>query len=249
MRIPVSSLLLPLLALVPLRLHAQADDDSTSWDVEDPHGPADTIRFETDEGTWMDLDVHPDGRWIVFDLLGDIYRVPLTGGQAELLSGGRSFEHQPRYSPDGQTIVFTSDRSGRDNLWLMDADGSNRRQLTELDDSFPTNPAWIPDGDYIVAKRHVRSTRSLGGGELWLFHVRGGSGIKLKDKESFTSELNEPYPSRDGRWVYYSHAGPFDYNRDVHDGIFQISRIDRVTGDIEPVTRDAGGAVRPTISP
>ncbi|MCH7873875.1 MAG: PD40 domain-containing protein [Gemmatimonadetes bacterium] len=250
MRIPVSSLLLPLLALVPLRLHAQAAaDDSTSWDVEDPHGPADTIRFETDEGTWMDLDVHPDGRWIVFDLLGDIYRVPLTGGQAELLSGGRSFEHQPRYSPDGQTIVFTSDRSGRDNLWLMDADGSNRRQLTQLDDSFPTNPAWIPDGDYIVAKRHVRNTRSLGGGELWLFHVRGGSGIKLKDKESFTSELNEPYPSRDGRWVYYSHAGPFDYNRDVHDGIFQISRIDRVTGDIEPVTRDAGGAVRPTVSP
>ncbi|HEX9727749.1 MAG TPA: amidohydrolase family protein [Gemmatimonadales bacterium] len=239
--------LITLLAALPLAgVHAQ---EAATWDVSAPHGPADTIRFDTDEGTWMNLDVSPDGRWIVFDLLGDIYRLPIEGGTALRIAGGRAFEHLPRFSPDGRTIVYVSDRSGKDNLWLMDADGGHPRQLTELDDSFPTNPVWLPSGEYVVAKRHVRNTRSLGGGELWLFHVRGGPGVKLKDKESFTSELNEPYPSRDGRWVYYTHAGPFDYNRNVHAGIFQVSRIDRQRGDIEPVTRDAGGAVRPTISP
>ncbi|HWO87573.1 MAG TPA: amidohydrolase family protein [Gemmatimonadales bacterium] len=213
-----------------------------------PRGPVDTVAFEVSEGTWLNLDVSPDGRWIVFDLLGDIWRMPISGGRAELLSGGTAFEHQPRFSPDGRTIAFISDRSGADNVWLMDADGSNRRQLTRVDDPLPTAPMWMPDGEWIVVKRHVRSTRSVGGGELWLYHVEGGSGIKLRDRLSFTSDINEPYPSRDGRYVYYSFSGPFDYNRNVHAGIFQISRVDRRTGRTEPVTTEAGGAVRPTVS-
>jgi imidazolonepropionase-like amidohydrolase/Tol biopolymer transport system component len=131
----------------------------------------------------------------------------------------------------------------------MDADGGNPRALTTLDDSFPTAPAWMPDGEYVVAKRHVRNTRSLGGGEIWLFHVRGGPGVKLKDKTSFTSDQNEPYPSKDGRLVYFSWTGPFDYNKDPHDGIFQISAVDRRTGEVVPVTTAPGGAVRPTVSP
>ena len=237
---------LPLLLLAaPLSAQAPAADH---WNVEDPHGPADTVRFETSEGTWINLDVSPDGTWIVFDLLGDIYRVPMAGGPATLLSGGASFEQQPRISPDGRTIVFTSDRSGMDNLWLMNADGSSRRQLTHLDESLPTNPMWMPDGQWIVAKRHVRSTRSVGGGEIWLFNIEGGSGIKLKDHTSFTSDQNEPYPTPDGRWVYYSYSGPFDYNRNPYQGIFQVNRIDRETGRNETVTQEAGGAVRPTPS-
>ncbi|NIR42710.1 MAG: amidohydrolase family protein [Gemmatimonadetes bacterium] len=219
------------------------------WDIEAEHGPATLVEFETDEGTWMNLDVSPDGRWVVFELLGDIFRVPIAGGAAELLSGGVSWEQQPRYSPDGSRIVFVSDRNGIDNLWLMDADGSNRRQLTELTSSLPTAPYWTPDGEYIVAKRHVKNTRSLGGGELWMFHIRGGSGVKLVEKLSFTSDMNEPAVSPDGRYVYYDFTGPFDYNRDVHDAIFNVNRFDRQTGDIEPVIRGAGGAIRPTPSP
>jgi Tol biopolymer transport system component/imidazolonepropionase-like amidohydrolase len=244
-----SRLLTALFLFAPALLGAQEAPKAEPWRVDDVHGPADTIRFETDEGTWMNVDVSPDGGWVVFDLVGDLYRVAIAGGRAERLTSGRAFDHQPRYSPDGKTIVFVSDRSGKDNLWLMDADGANPRQLTKLDDSFPTTPAWMPDGEYIVAKRHVRSTRSIGGGEIWLFHVRGGSGVKLKDKTSFTSDQNEPFPSRDGRWVYYSWTTPFDYNKNPYAGIFQISRIDRVTGDVEPVTTEPGGAIRPTVSP
>jgi Tol biopolymer transport system component/imidazolonepropionase-like amidohydrolase len=231
--------------MLPTAVAAQ----TPTWNVTDVHGPADTVRFTTDEGTWMNLDVSPDGQWVVFDLLGDLYRVPMGGGPAQRLTGGRAFDHQPRYSPDGRAIVFVSDRSGMDNLWLVDADGGNARQLTKLDDSFPTAPAWMPDGDYVVAKRHVRSTRSIGGGEIWLFHVPTGAAAKLKDRTSFTSDQNEPHPSRDGRWVYYSWTTPFDYNKNPHAGIFQVSRVDRQTGEVEPVTTAPGGAVRPTVSP
>ena len=219
-----------------------------AWDIEGIHGPTDTVRFETAEGTWMNVDVSPDGRWIVFDLFGDLYRLPIAGGTAQRLTHGPAFDHQPRIRPDGRTIAFTSDKSGIDNLWLIDADGSNRRPLTKLTETLPTSPAWMPDGEYLVVKRHVRNTRSLGGGEIWLYHVEGGSGVRLTEKESFTSDQNEPYPSPDGRWVYFSRSGPFDYNKDPHDGIFQVSRFDRETGRIEPVTRAPGGAVRPTPS-
>ncbi len=245
------SRLLPL-SLLPLLLGgalAAQDSAKAAWRIDAPHGPTDTIRFETTEGTWLNLDVSPDGRWIVFDLLGDLYRLPIAGGSAERLTSGPAFDHQPRYSPDGRTLVFVSDRSGKDNLWLLDANGANPRALTTLDDSFPTSAVWMPDGEYVVAKRHVRNTRSLGGGEIWLFHVRGGSGVKLKDKTSFTSDQNEPYPSRDGRWVYYSWTGPFDYNKDPHGAIFQISRVDRTNGEVEPVAGGPGGAIRPTVSP
>lgn len=225
------------------------EKEKEKWDVEGDHGPSSVVEFETTEGTWMNVDISPDGRWIVFDLLGDIYRIPTEGGQAENLSSGVSFEHQPRFSPDGRTIAFVSDRDGADNIWLMNSDGSNRRQLTKDKTKLPTVPNWTPDGEYVVVKRHVTHTRSLGGGEIWLYHLKGGSGIQLTEKESFTSDQNEPAVSPDGRWVYYSHSGPFDYNRNVHGGIFQISRFDRHTGEIQPVTDSFGGAARPTPSP
>ncbi len=221
------------------------------WEVEGSQWdrwPTRDIRFETDEGTWMNLDVSPDGRYVVFDLLGDIYRVSINGGEAELLSGGPAFDMQPRYSPDGKTIAFTSDRGGGDNIWLMDADGSNRRAVTNETFRLLSSPYWTPDGEYLVARKHFTGTRSLGAGEIWLYHVKGGTGLQLTEKQTWTSDQNEPSVSSDGRWVYYSFSGPFDYNKNVHQGIFQINRFDRQTGRIEPVTRASGGGVRPTPS-
>lgn len=207
------------------------------------------VRFDTDQGTWMNLDVSPDGEQIVFDLLGDIYRISIDGGEAELLSGGPAFDMQPQYDPDGETIAFISDRGGGDNIWLMDADGSDRRAVTEESFRLLSSPAWTPNGEYLVARKHFTGTRSLGAGELWMYHVGGGSGLQLTEKESWTSDQNEPAVSPDGRWVYYSFSGSFDYNRDVHEGIYQINRFNRQTGRIEPVTRATGGGVRPTPSP
>src|SRR5271156_3713183 len=101
------------------------------WNVENPPGPFKKISFTTDEGTWMDLDVSPDGKTIVFDLLGDIYTMPIAGGKAILLAGGKAWEVQPRFSPDGKLISYTSDKDGGDNIWIMNADGSDKHALTK----------------------------------------------------------------------------------------------------------------------
>lgn len=231
-----------------LTVVAQAPAGRDRWDVEKNLGFARAIEFETDEGTWMNLDVSPDGRWIVFEMLGDLYRVPYLGGDAELILGGAAYDQQPRFSSDGRTIAFISDRNGADQVWLMNADGTDRRALTIEREFLPTNPTWTPDGDYIVAKRHVVDTRSAGGGELMLYHKAGGDGVVLVPRQGFTSEMNEPSLSKDGRWVYFVQAGPFDYNRDPHAGIFAITRFDRHTGRREPVVRGPGGGIRPTIS-
>lgn len=226
-----------------------AKKEDSKWQVEGDHGPSSVVEFDTDEGTWMNLDVSPDGSQVVFDLLGDIYIIPITGGQAKLLSGGSAWDMQPRFSPDGKQIAFISDRAGGDNIWLMNADGTNRRALTKETFRLLSAPYWSPDGDWIIARKHFTNTRSLGAGEVWMYNIRGGTGVQLTQKTSDTSDVNEPAFSPDGRWVYYSYSGPFDYNKDPNGGIFQISRYDRHTGINEPVTTQGGGGVRPIPSP
>ncbi|HEY5327438.1 MAG TPA: amidohydrolase, partial [Mucilaginibacter sp.] len=127
-------------------LHAQ------KWNVENPPGPQKKVSITTDEGTWMDLDVSPDGKTIVFDLLGDIYSIPVTGGKATLLAGGKAWEIQPRFSPDGKLISYTSDKEGGDNIWIMNSDGSNKHSITKENFRLLNNASWTPDGQFLVAR-------------------------------------------------------------------------------------------------
>ena len=109
-----------------------------------------TISFETVEGTWMALDVSPDGNKINFELLGDIYNLPIQGGTAELLIEGNAFQSQPRFSPDGKKIVFISDKSGADNVWIADLDGKNTHQITDFNQELLVSPEWNWDGNAIL---------------------------------------------------------------------------------------------------
>src|SRR5262245_27271494 len=111
------------------------------WDVAQPPGPQAMAVVDTDEGSWMNLDVSPDGRWIVFDLLGDIFMMDIGGGAARALTQGLAFDSQPRFSPDGARIAFVSDRSGIDNIWIMDRDGGNARAVTAETFRKPSAPA------------------------------------------------------------------------------------------------------------
>lgn len=238
---------------IALSTRAQEADKKEEWDVTDPGGTYEDVSFTTDEGTWMNVDVSPDGKQIVFDMLGDIYIMPATGGKAKVLREGLAYEIQPRFSPDGSQILFTSDAGGADNIWVMNRDGSDARQITEEDFRLLNNGFWSPDGEYIVGKKHFSSTRSLGAGEIWLYHKSGGSGIQLVEKANDQQDIGQPFVSPDGRYVYYSQSvypgGYFQYNKDPNSQIYVINRYDREKGEIDRITGGPGGAISPTISP
>jgi Tol biopolymer transport system component/imidazolonepropionase-like amidohydrolase len=230
-----------------------AKDEAPSWDVNTLHGEPRHARFTTDEGTWMNLDVSPDGRSIVFDLLGDLYTVPIDGGSARRITSGPAFDVQPRFSPDGREISFTSDRDGGDNIWRMRVDGSEPLQVTKETFRLLNNAAWTPDGDYLVARKHFTATRSLGAGEMWLYHKAGGEGLQLTKKKNDQQDAGEPAVSPDGRYVYFSEdvsPGPiFQYNKDANGIIYAIRRLDRESGELIDLVRVQGGAARPQPSP
>ena len=241
-----------LLGLITLLCNNSRAEDKKKWDVNNPPGPHKEVSFTVTEGTWINLDVSPDGKTIVFDLLGDIYTLPVGGGEAKPLRTGLAMEVQPRFSPDGKKILFTSDAGGGDNIWTMSSDGTNAKQITRETFRLLNNAAWTPDGQYIVARKHFTSRRSLGAGEIWMYHVSGGKGLQLTTRKNDQQDVNEPVVSPDGRYVYFSEdmypGGMFQYNKDPNDQIFAIRRFDREKGIVEEVTGGAGGAVRPQLS-
>lgn len=235
--------------------NAQAADkaDEQKWQVDAPQGKFVDATINVNQGTWMNIDVSPDGETIVFDLLGDIYTMPISGGKATQLTSDIAWQMQPRFSPDGKHIAFTSDQGGGDNIWLMDINGENQTAVTDETFRLLNSPAWSPDGDYIVARKHFTATRSLGAGEVWLYHKAGGKGVQLTKRADDQKDLGEPMFSPDGRYVYFSHdATPgktFHYSKDSVAGIYKIKRFDRQTGEIETIISGMGGAIRPTPSP
>lgn len=226
--------------------------EKEKWNVSAPEGPFKEVEFTVNEGTWMNLDLSPDGKVIAFDLLGDIYSIPVEGGEAKLLSGGLAWEVQPRFSPDGKKILFTSDAGGGDNIWWMDVNGENKKQITKEDFNLLNNPEWLPDGQYFVARKHFTSERSLGAGEIWMYHISGGEGIQLTKRKNDQQDVNEPAVSNDGRYIYFSEdvypGGYFQYNKDPNSQIYVIKRYDRQKGEVENVITGPGGAVRPQLS-
>jgi imidazolonepropionase-like amidohydrolase/Tol biopolymer transport system component len=226
------------------------------WDVNARHGPGHEAVIDTRRGTWMSLDVSPDGREIAFDLLGDLYVIPIEGGEARAISTGHAWDMQPRYSPDGQEIAFTSDRGGGDNIWTIRRDGSAPRQITKEDFRLLNQADWSPDGNFIVARKHFTSARSLGAGEMWLYHRNGadkGGGVQMTKARTKQKDTNEPAFSPDGRYLYFSDDATqgdiFQYSKDVNGQIYVIQRLDRQTGEIETLVSGPGGAIRPTPSP
>jgi Tol biopolymer transport system component len=222
---------------------------NTTWDVTQPRGKTREIDFTTTEGTWMSVDISPDGGWIVFDLLGHVYRVPAAGGAARSLtqSSGIAVNHQPRISPDGSTIAFISDRRGQPNLWLMNADGSNPRPVFSDLTLRASHPRWSADGQFIFVQRRP--------GGLWMYHRDGGQGSAVLKEEY--SGAGWGAPSRDGRYIY------FDITKErtlegVVGGDQQVRRLELKNGEVvritagEPNTQirlSSGGGSAPEVSP
>ena len=218
-----------------------------------PLKPERTIAFETDAVTWLSLDVSPDGATLLIEAVGDLYTLPSTGGAATRITGGMAFDSQPRYSPDGERIVFVSDRDGSEDVWVAAADGSDARNLSRAGSLIEfASPTWAPDGSHIVVSR----TRwGLGTFELWAYHVDGGAGVRItKAKARADTPVREranalgAVYSPDGRYLYYARKnGGFGYN--LRLPLWQIARRDLADGVEDILTQAQGSAMRPLLSP
>ena len=184
----------------PRRVHAQTDTGragpAAGRGRDLPLAPARTIAIDTDEGSWISLDVSPDGRTIVFDLLGDLYTIPIAGGDATPLTTGMAFDAQPRFSPDGRFVVFTSDRDGGDNVWTIELATQRVRQVTRGKTARYRSPEWTPDGQYVIVSR---SPSPIGASKLWMYHRDGGGGSQL---------IRDPQPMVAGPIPARPHGAP-----------------------------------------
>jgi Tol biopolymer transport system component len=217
-----------------------------------PLEPTRRIEFTTDEATWLSLDVAPDGRSLMLEIAGDLYTLPIEGGEARAVLTGPPFESQPRFSPDGKWIAFLSDRSGAENVWISRPDGSEARKLSDDKDSEFASPAWSADGRYVIASRTNWGQSTY---ELWMYHVEGGAGVQLtKAKPDSKTPRNQrsnalgAVASPDGRYLYYARKnGGFQYNATFP--LWQVARMDLRTGDEDILTQEQGSAIRPHLSP
>jgi Tol biopolymer transport system component len=229
-----------------------------------PLKPGRTVKFTTDEGTWISVDVSPDGKTIVFDLIGNLYTMPIGGGKAtKIASDGLAFDGQPRFSPDGRSIVFTSDRNGSCNVWIVDADGRNPRAVTRAKDLEFTSPAWTPDGNAIAVIQ--RPGLEDGPHSLYLYDLRGGAGFRLPhpgeaernvDRLAGLQELGLQYKgptfARDSRYMFFSSSAQGDALSTLVSsgfGSWQVHSFDPETGKVLQLTHRPGGAIRPVVSP
>ncbi len=239
---------------------AQSEDDKKEKKEEQlVLKPERKVSFTTDEGTWMSLDVSSDGQTIVFDLVGDLYTLSIGGGEAKKIVGDMSFEAQPKFSPDGKQILFTSDRNGGENLYACNPDGSGVKPMTKGRGDYIAmlvSPAWTPDGNYLIASR---AERGLGAFHPYIWHKDGGTGVSIgppppppipNQTLATSTELNKMgiVASPDGKYFYWAQrTGPFTYN--VQFPLWQIYRFNRETSETVRLTNAQGSAMRPVLSP
>jgi len=223
----------------------KADSSKTEKKKEDKKGlslePGRKIRLTTDEGTWINLDVSPDGKTIAFDLMGDIYFLPIQGGKAKPVTSGMAYDTHPKFSPDGKSIAFTSDRDGNENIWIIDLEEEDTAQVTKEKTDYFQSAEWTPDGDYLIVSQGKRNLK------LHLYHRNGGGGAQLFGNPENMKAI-EPAFGKEARHLWFSRRnGDWSYNAQLPE--YQLAVFDRETGEIDTKTNRYGSAFAPTLSP
>jgi len=218
-----------------------------------PITPDEQFELKLSEATWLSIDVAPNGQKIVMEVLGDLYLLPIAGGQAILLSGGNHIDSQPKFSPDGNQVAFVSDRSGEEGVWILELESGEARKLTSAGDRIEyASPTWSPDGQQVVVSRTTWELRTF---ELWAYPLDGGSGVQITQAKA---KADTPASARhnalgavfspDGRYIYYARkSGGFGYNLKLPN--WQIARRDLYAAQEDILTASQGGGMRPQISP
>ena len=266
-----------LMSYAPLAQTRAQNDKAAADAVKNKGLPLLTERpltFTTSEATWLSLDLSPDGQTIVFELLGDLYTLPVTGGEATRITSGQGYDMQPAFSPDGKKLVFISDRSGSENVWVANANGTKARAITATERESYMSPTWAPDGEYVIAAK---------GAQLWMYHESGGSGVQMTGVSTSPAPAAGPGPAppapailgpafgkdSESLWVnvrgsvraglttrliedeshpdYDPHTPHRSSPRSVAP--YQIAQLDRADGRLLVRTHEHEGAFRPVPSP
>ncbi|MEJ0038003.1 MAG: amidohydrolase family protein [Gammaproteobacteria bacterium] len=225
-----------------------------------------SIDFTTSEGTRMNPDVSPDGQTVVFDLLGDLYAMPIAGGRARPLTRGPAIDYRPRFSPDGRKIAFVSDRNGTDNLWIVNADGSDPVMVSAQDPlqrpkatRFFMTPAWTPDGRFVCAAEAAETSYYNGTttDDILLYPIdprqRGKTTSALHPNGVGSGSPRsglDPIFSADGRYLYYSARTSLGrFNSELLQPLYQVGQLDRRTSQFREITQAPQGAFTPRLAP
>jgi Tol biopolymer transport system component len=219
-----------------------------------PLKPARHLQFDMSRGTWMSLDIAANGKTIVFELLGDLYEMPIEGGEAHCIACGMPFDSQPTYSSDGQDIAFISDRSGNENLWIAAHDGTNPRPLSTLDDNTVfISPAWAIDKQSVYVSRFKPDINAF---ELWRYPINGSAPEQITHAKyaadtpkEFRGNALGAAVSPDGRYLYYEAKTGLGFDDDVSFPLWHIVRRDLRTGDELTIVTSQGSAFRPGVTP
>lgn len=226
----------------------EAETDSSAVEIDEkadlPLVPERWLTYTASEGSWMSVDVSPDGQTIVFDLLGDLWLLPISGGTADTLTTGMAFDSQPRFSPDGKKVIFKSDRSGGENIWTIELESGETHQLTKGNADHYESPDFAPDGDYYI---YSKGSGRFGASAIWMAHLDGGSGKSIIGTGPTQHALGATF-SHDGRWIWHTiRQGQWQYNGQLPQ--MQLLAYDRETGQTYSRSSRYGSGMRPTLSP
>ena len=224
-----------------LSFSQEKNDNDEKFNKNLPIKPERYFQLNTDNGSWMSVDVSPNGETIVFDLLGDIYSMPISGGKATRITKGMAFDSHPKFSPDGKSLAYISDKSGGNNVWIRDIESNDSTQITKETDNQTAFVDWTKDGDYLIIAKGRRNLK------LHMYHKDGGGGVKLIDKPS-SIKIVQPEVGANDRYIWYANrTNSWQYNAGLPQ--YQISKYDRETGEVKRETSRFGSAFTPTISP
>lgn len=199
--------------------------------------PTRTISFTTDEGSYMSIDVSPDGKILVFTLLGDLYTVPSSGGTATQITDGVALNMNPRWTADGNNIIYASDANGNFSSHIWSLVNKTSWELAEGEDNLLSRSyeQMSPDGHWRAYTKDSCGTKAL-----LVVNVSNG-----KEKMLVKSLLQKPYSysppetnycfSPDSKNIYISYGGKI-HKLDVQFGTDHIIPfIAHVKSDLGPL--------------
>lgn len=237
-------------ALLTVAALSVAASERPSWDIANTGVPFTEATLTLNEGTWMSVTVNGDGSKLAFDLLGDIYTLPSSGGEATLVHGGPAMQRMPSFSRDGAKLLYMSDADGADNAWISNADGSAPRRVTSQSWGMMSAPSWGPGEDSVVTVTFSPLFTKLNMPSIRMFDFNGGVGRLLADSPEAGRDVEEPRLSPDGKYLYFTErlAAPAFVYFDANQLTYGIRRLELSSGRVDQLIDGFGGAVSPQVS-